>query len=288
MRRICVLALLCVTCSLAVLWPAPFVGPIAPRPHQSLQTILQHAFPMLWQNASAGMLMGVQGGSGATGFTPAYISSGTCVTGSNTCTITLSVAAGNFAVCGVLSTSVPTNTLTCTDANTDSFSYPSSSPYLSTGLAIMRPGFALMSATASEVFTCHVTNGANYFTCSVLVFSGTPTSGWDVALAGATGSPLACPCTNTPVNSGTTAATSVANELSIGLMGTGAAPSDFAFTGTGGYSFPAAGQIRYSTAMYIALGYKALTSIGTQQATSGANTSYTISPTPFGAVSTIK
>jgi hypothetical protein len=207
-------------------------------------------------------------------FTPSYVTSGSCNSGGATCTITLAVSAGNFAVCGVGSSSVPTNTLTCSSTSVTSFAYPTSNPYLYTATAIGGLGWGTINVTSgASIFTCTVTNSTNYMGCVVSIYSGTPTSGWDVAVAGAVN------LATTSFTSGTSAATANASELAVGLF-VQAIGSCANYTGTNGYTVRNAS----ATENCVALEDKVLTVTGTQTATATLSTL----ETGLGVVSTIK
>ncbi len=219
-------------------------------------------------------------------FSPAYVRAGTGGTGSATATVTLSVTAGQFAVCGIVSSSVPTNTLTCSDTNSDTFHYPTSSggqsttdsdTYLDSGVAIGGLGWATMSTTnSSEAFSCTVTNTADYQDCAVMIFSGTPTSGWDVAVAGASNASTAS------YVSGTSSTTASASELAIGLFSANGSSTE-TVTGTSSWTCPTAATYEYGGMNVIAC-YKVLSATGTQKATATLGTA----ASGVGMVSTIK
>jgi len=209
------------------------------------------------------------------GFAPVYQTSGNCSSGGFSCTVTLSVTAGQFAVCGVGSTSVPTNTLTCSDTNSDTFSYPTGNPYLFTGNSIGSFGLATMSTTnATEVFTCTVTNNTNSMGCVVALYSGTPTSGWDVVVAGANNS------TTLSFTTGTSSVTANASELGVALFTQDSSTSNV-WTGGSGWTVEQT-LIGGASVIYAD---KVLSVTGAQTATAtlvGANVS------GLGMVSTIK
>ena len=197
------------------------------------------------------------GTSGGGGFSPVYLTSGNCVSGGTSCTVTLSVTAGQFAVCNGGDSAASSPVTTCSDTNTDPFHYPTSNPFNgTTGSAGF--GFATMGTTnASEVFTCNAANSGGYFGCVVAIYSGTPTSGWDVAIAGANVS-------TSPFAGGTTATTANANELAVGSCVLSNSDS-YTWTGTNGWTFR--NGITSSPYPIIAYFDLVLTSTGTQQVT---------------------
>jgi hypothetical protein len=156
-------------------------------------------------------------------------STGGCLTGPTSCSFALNVTAGQFAVCGVASNSVP-NTLSCTDSDGDSLTnQPSGSPYTNTGAGTIAGLFegTIGTTNSAETFTCHVTNRANSspgnsldgMACVVAIYSGTPTTGWDVAAAGSSQNPISYGYgVSDTLNSGTTTATTAPSELAIGLF----------------------------------------------------------------------
>ena len=220
------------------------------------------------------------GASGGGGFSPVYQVGGNCESGGATCTITLSVTAGWFAVCGVGSTTL-LNTFSCTDASSDTLTAtPSGSPYTDPTFTQGALFEGSLGTTTSEVFTCHVTVTTNFMDCVVAVYSGTPTSGWDVTVAGANNTFGAGTNAWTSGTSGTTAN---ASELGIGLFVTtngGGGPS---WTGTNGWTF----RVQDATvgAINTVLIDKVLSSTGAQTATANASIG---AASGLGMVSTIK
>jgi hypothetical protein len=158
------------------------------------------------------------GGAPAASFSPVFSTAGNCFTGTVSCTVTLSVTAGQFVVCGEGSTATSI-TLTCSDSDGDTItSSPSSNPYTNSGAAWtlgLKYG-SLTHTNASEVFTCTASSSEFTLACAIGVYSGTPTSGWDVALAG--NSQNGFGSGNTTLNSGTTTTTANASELAIGFF----------------------------------------------------------------------
>ena len=94
-------------------------------------------------------------------FTPVYQTAGGCSAGGTSCTVSLNVSAGWFAVGLVNSSSTPTNTLSLTDASSDTFTGNPGGSYLDTG---------------------------------VLIFNATPTNGGSGFIAGDVGQVLTLAC----------------------------------------------------------------------------------------------
>lgn len=159
-----------------------------------------------------------------TTFSPVYQTSGGCVDTSfnAACTITLSVTSGWFAVCGV-GTIVTTNEFSCSDSNSDTFSADIGAQYVYTGHTSSAMFYGTMGTSAtSEVFTIRCANSSGYSATScagtVSVYSGTPTSGWDVIAAGAGTYSSTSPVS---ITTGTTGTTSNAKELAVALFTVG-------------------------------------------------------------------
>ena len=224
------------------------------------------------------------GGAPAASFSPVFSSAGACTGGGTTCTVTLSVVPGQFAICGIGNFFTSSGTLTCADTDGDTLTnYPTGNPYSDTvefqgGLA----EGALTHTNASEVFTCTQSNGADAIECGVMVFTGTPTSGWDVAIAG--NSQRSLGLGNTTLVSGTSTATTTASELAVGFF--------VIFASSGAQTLSTSGSWIVATNTTggdarCAMVYQILTTTGTQQAAilynntaSGGNA--------IGVVSTIK
>lgn len=163
------------------------------------------------------------GGGVSSSFAPGFSGqAGTCAATGTACgtAITLSVTAGQFAVCSVFSFN-PSDILTCTDSDGDSITnQPSGSP-ASLTFATFTSTFAvfegaLTHTNASEAFTCHHTVTANEAICAVSVYNGMPMSGFDVPLAANLVTGLASGATN--ASGGTTAVTANPKELAIGIF----------------------------------------------------------------------
>jgi hypothetical protein len=223
-------------------------------------------------------------GGGASTFSPSFSSAGNCAGGGATCTITLSVTAGQFAFCGVGNLFTASGTLSCTDTNGDSLTnQPSGNPFSDT--VEFQAGLfegAMGTTNASETFTCNQSNGSDSVQCAVVVFSGAPTSGWDVPLAGNAQRSLGSG--NTTLSSGTTSATTAANEIAVGFF--------LMFAGTGVQTLSQSSPWVLATTTSsggarVAMVYQILTTTGTQTAavlynntSAGANS--------IGIISTIK
>jgi hypothetical protein len=118
----------------------------------------------------------------------------------------------------------------------------------------------LGTTNASEIFTCHHTVVTYAFACAVVVFSGTPTSGFDVALAGNNATGLGSGATT--ATGGTTTTTANASELAIGFIytfGSGITST----TVTSPWISATQGP---SGTSYCTFEYQVLTVTGTQQA----------------------
>jgi hypothetical protein len=222
------------------------------------------------------------GGAPAASFTPVFSSAGNCGAGGATCTTTLSVVSGQFVMCGVGSLNA-SDTYTCTDTDGDSITNsPSGNPYAPGGGSVGIKEGTLGTTNGSEIFTCHHTTLTFAFACAVMVFNGTPTSGFDVALAGNFATGLASGATS--ATGGTTTTTSAASELAIGFIftaGSGVSTTTASGPWTLGTSGPA------STNPYCSFEYQILTTTGTPQAAftynnSGTNADY------FAVTTTIK
>jgi hypothetical protein len=206
------------------------------------------------------------GGAPAASFTPVFSSAGNCGTGGTSCTVTLSVLSGQFVLCGLGSTNT-SDTYTCTDGDGDSITnVPSGNPYSPSGGIVGVFEGALTHTNASEVFTCTQTNATQNMNCAVVVYSGTPTSGFDVALAGNNQTGLSNGAT--AATGGTTTSTTAASELAIGF---------FYGAGSGVTSWSASGSWNLRTSSNsgsnCAFVDKILTTTGTQQATATFNNS---------------
>jgi len=224
------------------------------------------------------------GGAPAASFTPVFSSAGSCSAGGTSCTVTLSVTPGQFAVCGMGSTDT-TAVFSCSDSDGDTITHiPTSSPYANTGTAFsvgVVEG-SLTHTNASEIFTCTRTTSSFQLDCVVAVYSGTPTSGWDVAFAG--NSQNAQASGGVTLTTGTTTSTANASELAIAVFII-QVPSSFTFTPAGGYTVRS--SVTNSTPFYFM--DLTLTSTGTQQASGNGN--WTGGPTnnnSTAAISTIK
>lgn len=221
----------------------------------------------------AGFGRGASGG----GFTPAYVTSGACTSGTTSCSVVLSVTAGQFAVCGVGTTTLST-TLSCTDSSSDSLTnVPAGSPY--TDATVSEGGLfeGTLGTTTSETFTCQVSASTNTMGCVVSVYSGTPTSGWDVTVAGADNAAGASPFTT-----GTSGVTANVSELGIGLFVRNNGQFTPVWTGTNGWTWRAGA---YITQIDVELVDKILSSTGAQTATATCSST---TGGGLGMVSTIK
>lgn len=231
--------------------------------------------PIVGGTANVGGAAMVSGNPGT--FTPAApVTSGTCTGTGSGCTVTLSVSVGQFVVVGIGSSST-SDSFTISDTNSDTFHAASGDPYTNTTRGALY--WAQVGTTnASEAYTCAGTTG--YKGCIVAIFSSNPTSGWDVAIAGAANAGGATPTTWT---SGTSSATANASELAIGLFVSTSESSVPAWAGTSGWTWIAQGA---SSPCNVSMVYKVLSSTGTQTAT--ATASGATMGAGLGIVSTIK
>jgi hypothetical protein len=155
---------------------------------------------------------------GGSSFTPTFSVAGQCATGTTSCGVTLSVTNGQFVVCGE-GTTAASITLSCSDSDGDTItSAPSGSPFaqVTAGWTLAMFRGALTHTNASEVFTCTASSAEFALDCAIGVYSGTPTSGWDVALAGLSNNSV--PGGASVVNSGTTTVTTNASELAVAFF----------------------------------------------------------------------
>jgi hypothetical protein len=224
------------------------------------------------------------GGGG--GFTPSFSSANGCADGeTGSCTITFSVTAGQFVACGYGSSTITSNTLGISDTNLDSFSSPSGSPYTYTGNGKGALSFTIFGTTnASEVITITQSVTTTQMTAACALFSSTPTSGWDVTVAGNnnTGAP------NTTLISGTSSATANASEVGIGLFLGNDGPSTGKLnTTTAGWTMAEDSVAEFFGSEEAILTYKILSTTGTQEAQVSYSTG-AVDATYFGIVSTIK
>jgi hypothetical protein len=146
-------------------------------------------------------------------FTPGVTAvSGSCNTGGASCTSSAqSVTAGQFAVACIGSGTTSAVSFSVSDTNSDVF-VPWAGGIIVGTSGSVECWIATMSTTnASEVFTFTNTAAEPFMTGVDAIYTGTPTSGWDVTPAGASSSGT-CPYTTT---TGTSATTANASELGI-------------------------------------------------------------------------
>jgi hypothetical protein len=217
-------------------------------------------------------------------FNPRFVTGGGCETGGTSCTITLSVTAGQFVVVGGGVSSTTSETYSVSDTNGDSFTNPSRDPFVGSANSAFLAFAVIGTTNGSEVFTCSDSSSIPFFGCVVGVYTGTPTSGWDVALAGTTNAGTGG-CTFS-ASSGTSGTTANASELGVGLFVSVGNSSNITWTGTSGWTFRV--KSTATSALSVALVDEILSSTQALTASVSATNCPAVTTPTLGMVSSIK
>ena len=185
--------------------------------------------------AGTGGKGGFGGGQASSSFTPGVTAiAGTCSTGETSCDLTtMSVTAGQFAIVCIGTDDTTAETYTLTNNNSDPTpSQVTGFPFAGTTVRGTCFYQKIQTTNASYVLTCGDSNPTPDMGCVGAVYTGIPTSGWDVTLAGASTGTTSCPYTTTTGTSGTTAN---ASELGIAFFIAPAGPGA-TFSGLSGWT----------------------------------------------------
>jgi hypothetical protein len=141
------------------------------------------------------------------------VTSGANFTGGADCDVTLSVSSGQFIV-GFTSDNTKAGTLTASDTLGNSFAN-TQGPTTDSGSTVRSNVWTVASSgtNASDIIDFHTTNNAQFFACTVVVFSGLNVSPIDQTPA------LTSYSATTTPSVGPTGTTTQATELLVGMFG---------------------------------------------------------------------
>lgn len=192
--------------------------------------------------------------------TPAFVQAGQCQSGGLSCTVTLTITAGNTIFCMGGGSIQPTS-ITCTDSKSQTYTAVNSLHYYAGIGGNERVSAATAvkfgAAAGSTIVTCTTTDSTNYQGCTVFELSGVDTVDQvavaDTAGTGASGS----------ASSGTTSSTTANDEIAVSYYVS--ENSVTSWTADSGWTIPSGGSQVGSFGS--AAAYKILTSTGAQSHT---------------------